>query len=160
MPTIPPSYAPLTGSLVAFCQGIKTVLTTAIAEIGYDSHPATVYYGEQDRYPTVPAYCVEPVRKTRELVAVQRIFDLTFTAQVIGYLSQVQKGEQVVRADIDVLGEKIETILHRDHTLGGLTRDLVVTGLESGYAYKKDPATKYKAVILTVEGMSREGLPC
>lgn len=162
MPTTPPSYAPLTGSLVVFCQGLVTLLNTTIAEIGYDSNAAAVYYGEQERYPTVPSYCVEPVNKTRDMQTqkLQRIFDLTFSAQVIGYLAQVQKNEQIVRADVDVLGEKVETIIHRDHTLGGLVYDLVVTSLESGYAYKKDPVTKYKAVILTVEGKSREGLPC
>lgn len=158
MPTTPPSFAPLTVSLVEFCQGLKTVLTSGIAQLAYDGHPATVFYGEQDRYPTVPAYCVEPVRKAREAINVQRIFQLDFTAQVIGYLAQVQKGEQIVRADIDVLGEKAEALINYDHTLGGLTQDCWVESVESGYAYKPD--TKYKAVILTVRGTSRQGLPC
>jgi hypothetical protein len=143
-----------------FCQGLVAKLNTNIAQLAYDGHAARIFYGEQERYPTVPAFCVEPVNKVLDTgnPYIQRVFDLTFTAQVIGYLAVVQKGEQVVRQDIDILGEKAETIINSDHTLGGLTRDLLVTSLESGYAYKND--TKYKAVILTVEGTSREGLPC
>lgn len=160
MPSTPPSFAPLTGSLVTFAQGVQAKLQAAVATLGYGGNPATIYYGEQARYPTVPSYCVEPVVKRRdtENQKLQRVFDIYFTAQVIGYLVQVNKSEQVVRQDVDKLGEVAEAILNADHTLGGLTIDFVVTHLESGYAYKED--TKYKAVILTVEGRSREGLPC
>lgn len=160
MPTIPPDFSPLTGSLVEFCKGIQAALNAAIAELAYDGKPARVWYGEQNRYPTVPSYAVEPVRKVRdtETVKMQRVYDVYFTAQVICYLSQIHKGEEIVREDVDALGEKVEEILDRDHKLGGLTMDLLVSSMESGYAYKED--SKYKAVILTVEGLSREGLPC
>jgi len=163
--TTPPDFSPLTGSLVVFCKGIEAALNAAIAELAYDSKPARVWYGEQNRYPTVPAYAVEPVRKVRDTstVKLQRVYDVYFTAQVICYLSQVHKGDEVIREDVDELGEKVEEILDRDHTLGGLTMDLLVASMESGYAYKAEPdggRTKYKAVILTVEALSREGLPC
>lgn len=160
MPTPPPDFSPLTASLVEFCEGLVSVLNTNLAELAYNGNPGRVFYGEQNRYPTVPAYAVEPVVKERdtENVRMQRVYELHLTAQVIGYLVRVDASDQTVRKDVDRLAEKVEEILHRDHTLGGLVRDLVVTSLESGHAYKEE--TKYKAVILTVEGLSREGLPC
>lgn len=160
MPIPPPDYSPLTGSLVEFCKGIEAVLTTAIAELAYDGNPATIFYGDQDKFPTTPTYAVEPVRKDRDLDSerVGKVYDIYFTAQVIGYLTQIHQSEQIVREEVDVLGEKCEEIIHRDHKLGGLVQDVVVQTVESGFAYKKD--SKYKAVILTVRGRSLEGLPC
>ncbi len=158
--TQPPDFSPLTTSLTDFCKGVQAALNAAIAELAYNGKPARVWYGEQDKYPTTPSYCVEPVRKSRDLESqkLQRVYDIYFTAQVMCYLSQITQGEEIVREEVDRLGEQVEEILHRDHTLGGLTMDFIVTDLESGYAYKQD--SKYKAVILTVRGMSREGLPC
>lgn len=155
-----PSFAPLVDNLVDFCKGIETALNAAIAELSYDGFPGRVWYGEQDKYPTTPSYAVEPVRKVRDIenVKLQRVYDIYFTAQVICYLSKIRQGEEIVREQVDRLGDKVEEILHRDHTMGGLVMDLVVTDNESGYAYKQD--SKYKAVILTVRGLSREGLPC
>lgn len=158
--TTPPDFSPLTGSLVVFCKGIQAALQASIVELAFEGRPAKVYYGEQDRYPSVPSYAVEPVEKRRDLesMKLQRIYDIYFTCQVIGYLSLVDRSTQEIREEIDLLGEKAESILNADHTLGGLTMDLVVETLESGYAYKE--SGKYKAVILTVRGKSREGLPC
>jgi len=158
--TIPPDFSPLTASLVEFCKGIEAKLNTNIAQLAYDGNPARVFYGEQDKYPTTPTFAVEPVRKERDVnnQKLQRVFDLYFTANVIGYLSRVHEGEEIVREEVDRLGEIAETILNSDHTLGGLTLDLLVESVESGFAYKKD--SKYKAVILTVRGRSRQGLPC
>jgi hypothetical protein len=155
-----PSFAPLADNLTDFCKGLEAALNAAIAELAYDGKPARVWFGEQDKYPTTPSYAVEPVRKRRDMdsVKLQRVYDIYFHAQVICYLTKIHQGEEVVREQVDRLGDKVEEILHRDHTLGGLTMDLIVTDLESGYAYKQD--SKYKAVILTVEGKSREGLPC
>lgn len=159
MPTIPPNFSPLTGSLTDFCKGLQAALNAAIAELAFDGKPARVWYGEQERYPTTPSYAVEPVRKNRiEPPKLQRVYEIYFYAQVIGYLTKIHMGEEVVREKVDRLGEKVQEILDRDHTLGGLTMDLLVTDLESGYAYKQD--SKYKAVILTVRGKSQEGLPC
>jgi hypothetical protein len=154
------SFAPLTDSLVEFCKGLEALLNANIATLAYGGNVARVFYGEQDRYPTVPAYCIEPVRKTRDLdsMKMQRIYDIYFTAQIICYLSQVDSSDQVIREKVDLLGEEVERIIHTDHELGGLTMDLIVLALESGYAYKD--SGKYKAVILTVQGRSREGLPC
>jgi len=158
--TIPPDFSPLTASLVAFCKGIEAKLNANIAQLAYDGNPGRVWYGEQDKYPTTPSYCVEPVRKERnvERQLLQRVFPIYFTANVIGYLSRIHEGEEIVREKVDLLGEIVETILNSDHTLGGLTEDFYVESVESGFAYKKD--SKYKAVILTVRGRSREGLPC
>jgi hypothetical protein len=154
-----PSFAPLADNLTDFCKGIEAALNAAIVELAYDGFPARVWFGEQDKYPTTPSYAVEPVRKSRiEPPNMQRVYNIYFYAQVICYLSKIRQGEEVVREQVDRLGDKVEEILHRDHTLGGLTIDLIVTDLESGYAYKQD--SKYKAVILTVRGLSREGLPC
>jgi hypothetical protein len=158
--TTPPDFSPLTGSLVDFCKGLEAKLNANIALLAYGGKPARVWYGEQDKYPTTPSYCVEPVRKVRdtENIKLQRVYTIFFTAQVIGYLSKITQGEEVVREEVDRLGEVAEAILNSDHKLGGLTMDLVVSSVESGYAYKQD--SKYKAVILTVEGRSQEGLPC
>lgn len=160
MPTPGISFAPLTVSLVEFCKGLEALLNTNIATLGYNGNAARVFYGEQDRYPTVPAYCIEPVRKAldEDSLKMQRVYDIYFTAQIICYLTRVDVSDQVIREKVDLLGEEVERIVHLDHTLGGLTMDLIVQSLESGYAYKD--SGKYKAVILTVQGRSREGLPC
>jgi hypothetical protein len=153
-----PSFGTLTGSLVDFAKAIQATLEGNLPALAYAGQPARVWYGEQERYPTVPAYAVEPVVKARTPEGLRRVYRVDLTAQIICYLAVVTATDQVLREEVDRLGEIVENVLHADHTLGGLVLDLVVSSLESGYAYKED--TKYKAVILTVEGRSKQGLPC
>jgi len=118
-----------TDSLLTFSLAVRDKIEDNLAALGI----VDVYFGDQNKIPRVPAACVEPVDKTRELAGVPR------------------------RTDNELQVYILETLLHADAQFGGLVIHSLVTSIESGYSHRT--GTLYRSSRLTFVGTTKTNLP-
>jgi hypothetical protein len=143
---------PLTESNVVINQYLTGLLETNKVALTLSD----VYYGDQQKIPRTPTACVEPGEKRRELNGMPRRTEVIFENYILIYYNKVGTFEENRVAD-DLLAEAIETLVHTDAEMGGLTIDSMVTRIESGFQLKSN--TLFRAARLTVEARSQVQLP-
>jgi len=143
---------PLTASLVAICDALKTKLETNSTILGLKA----VYYGDQDKLPVSPVVCVEPDTKVRDLKGVPRKTEVTVTVYLMVYHSEITD-VQTNRYSADELAEAVETLVHQDPQLDGLVVHCMITRVESGYSNKANSIMRSSR--LTFEATTQELLP-
>lgn len=121
-----------------------------------------VWYGDQTKLPVVPAVCVEPGIKQRQLAAAQYFSENVFEVHILLYYTQIGTSEEIIRRTVDQLAEAVEALVHLDPQLnnGVPGQERVIHGfireLESGYTYRD--RTLYRSAHLTYQGRSKTRL--
>jgi hypothetical protein len=141
-------------------------IVTKLNAVKLTVHPtldiATVYYGDQDRFPATPSVCVEPGDKNRTLQGAPNMTQNDFEMFILVYHNKVQ-GNQNTRKEVDDLAYSIEQFMHQDLQLtnGNPSDPYMIHGFvatsESGYAFKA--GTLYRVVRLTWRGRNKTSLP-
>jgi len=154
---------PLTDSLDAVTQAVYDKLVTAATAGTIRSSdslaildPANIFYGDQAKYPAVPALAVEPNNRTRDLQGVSYRTENNFTVYLLFYHAVVGQSEQLTRKQIQEVSEVAETLIHQDPQLGGLLIHCFCVDNESGYTYR--PGTLYRTNRVTFTGYSKTAL--
>lgn len=142
---------PNTDSLLTFSLAVRNLLSTNAVALGLKG----VFFGDRNKIPFVPAACVEPVDKRRELAGAPRRTENTFQVYVLIYHALVDDTERTLTESL-TRAEAVETLLHADPQLGGLVIHGLVRSLESGVAYKQ---SLFRATRLTFEGLTKTNLP-
>jgi phage gp29-like protein len=115
-----------------------------------------VYFGDQNKIPRVPAACVEPVDKTRELDGAPRRTKNDIQVYVFVYHARIGDVQDTLEEALD-RSEAVEALLHADSTLGGLVIHSLVTALEQGLLRRS--GTFYRGTRLTFTGLTKTNLP-
>lgn len=155
----------LTSRLTVVSQRIHTLLESKVGDTGFFT-PAITYvaYGDQEQIPSVPAVCVEPMKKERSWppTATYQTHNTLEVGIFVYYTNLSGDGVENVRLTVDQLAEAIEEFLNISHrTLqnsGG--SDLVIHSQvvlsESGHVYRK--GTTYRAARLLWRGTTKTSL--
>ena len=138
------------GSLLQYGRALFTLLEANRVTLGLEE----VYFGDQVKIPKTPTLVVEPDTKRRELAGVPRRVENTLRAWVIIYYSRVENTETSAVGALEV-AERVETFLHRrEHQdLNGLVIHMYCTETEPGYRTKDN--SRFRAVRLSVEGITK-----
>jgi hypothetical protein len=149
-----------TDSLDVVAQALVNKITTAAAGgLLHDAlgdtilQPANVFYGDQSKYPAVPAVAIEPNSRPRTLNGLSFRTDNNFTVYILCYHNQLDQSIQKTRQQIQQLSENIETLIHQDPQLGGLLVHCFCENNESGYTYRS--GTLYRSNRITFSGYSK-----
>lgn len=120
---------------------------------------ADVFYGDQSRLIGPLSLCVEPGQKENERTraASGRAVKRTFTIYVYAYSNSVDSdsGNRILA---DSLAEKVEDLVHKYPTCGGMAQNVLVSLVEPGYVTKQSNTT-YTAARLTITIIKEEYLP-
>lgn len=128
-------------------------LTSAVG--GQVGSADDVYYGDQEKFPRTPSICVDPGTMDRTLQGVSFRTDNNFVIYILVYHAKLQDN-QLTRKEAQQVSEAIETLLHQDPQLGGLTIHSFCSRNESGYVYRRD--TMYRTNRITFEPYSKTRL--
>jgi hypothetical protein len=137
-----------TDKLTEVGKRLKRLLDDNRTELGLTA----IYYGDQNLIPKVPALCLEPVQKERELTATQMQSTNTFTIAFMVYHS-ILGSIQDARLKADEFAETIEAFLHSNKSLDGMLIHSHCTSVESGYAQRGN--TIMVTSRLTWQGLSK-----
>lgn len=141
-------------TIIAAKKGDTSFFTPAIAE---------VYYGDQEKLPSVPAVCVEPVSLVREWPPTPTdMTKNTLEVAILIHYTTYVGGVENARLVADQLSEAIADLLninHR-HLRDVLGNDLVIYSAviqnDSGYTYRND--TNYRTNRLLWRGLTKTSL--
>lgn len=139
-------------SLATFAQNVKDLIDANALALGIKA----VYYGDQNKIPVVPAVCVEPTMKSRQLAGAPRMAENRLEVYVLIYHARLQD-VQVTRKECDEFAEDVERVLHADAQLSGTVIHSMVEALESGYA--KRSGTEFRSSRLTFAALTKTLLP-
>ena len=142
----------LTSSLHDFSEYLFNTLTAASVDLGLQA----VYYGDQNKLPVTPVACVEPEQKVRTLSDAQRGTTVDFTVSIYIYHGAIDSVQEN-RRNADRMADKVEEVLHRDLTCGGLVIHSYAESIESGYSQKAGSIQRTSRIVFT--GRSKHRLP-
>jgi hypothetical protein len=94
--------------------------------------------------------CVEPDHKTNQLKGAPRRIRIDIRNFLLVYFAYVGS-PQDNRHAADELAESIETLLHKDATLGGLVIDSMVDDVESGYVTKSGSLVRGSRITFSAQ---------
>ena len=126
-----------------------------------------LYYGDQDKIPVTPTYCVEPGPSTKELAGALYQVEVQFELYVMVYHSPV-KEIQTTQKEVQLLASAVEELFHLSYLRlqppqnpgSQLPADQFVVqghfvGNDPGYTAKNNGLTLMRAVRLTWQGKSK-----
>jgi hypothetical protein len=153
----------LTDSLDTVTQFLLDKITTAATAGTIKSvdgsvvlQPEDIFYGDQEKYPHVPAVAIEPNSRPRTLHGVSYRTDNNFTIYLLVYHASVAQSNQDTRQQVQQIAENIETLIHLDPQFDGLLIHGFCEMNESGYTYRQ--GTLYRTNRITYSGYSKTAL--
>lgn len=93
-----------------------------------------VFFGDEYRYPKVPAIAVDPGPRESPLSATGLMQTNTFTVYILVYSARISGDVQALKRDNATLAEKVEDVVNANNTLGGLIIHGHVVMFEPGQA--------------------------
>lgn len=149
---------PLTDNSYTFTQAVWSLLDANKGTITSVSGLTiqTVWFSDQDRYPTTPCLSVEPGQKARTYKGVPRVYNVMLECYATVYVERITDTQQN-RRDTLQLAESTEAVLHADATLGGLVVDSYTSQGDPGYVQRS--GTLLSALRLTFTARSEARLP-
>lgn len=148
----------LSDSTLEIANRIFEILDDAKAELGL----ADVWFGDTTP-PRVPALCVEPGNKRRQLRGVPDMTEMVIDTGLLIYYARVDQSDQQARRACIAFGERVENYLNVNHlrliSKDG-SRQLTIHGFctdfDPGYAYK--PNTRYHAINMVWSSLTKTSL--
>lgn len=137
------------GSIVS--RAIKDFINLNKGNLGFQE----VNYGDRDRFPLIPAVCVEPAITTRELTGANYVTDNTFTVNILVYHTSID-GVEVIQEECDDLSEALQDAINKEsihEMVAGGTRfgNIIIHGhvvrLEYGYKMLGDKLMRCNRLI-------------
>lgn len=149
----------LTNSTVQIANRWHEILTTNKVLLGLSD----VWFGDQTLIPRIPAICVEPGIKRRNLEGVPDMTQMEIDTIFYVYHSPVDTEKQQSRRESIQFAEDVEEYLHVNHTrlmdatgLIQLTIHSYCTQFDPGYMYKRN--TLYHSVQMTWTNLTKVSL--
>lgn len=131
-----------------------TLVSTVVDSNGNVAKVTGVYYGDQEKVPTVASVCVEPGSVSRTPNGFYQQSQNDFVVYLLVYHSGIEV--EIIRQQCDQIGSAVARLLHADLMLGGLVLHGYVASFESGYTYRAN--TLYRTCRLTYTAMSKTNL--
>lgn len=153
--------SPITDSVDKVAQYIIDLLKANVAVLKSEDNvaqmvPSNIYYGDQEKFPEVPAICVDPGTRPRRLEGVSYRSHNDFNIYIMFYFAKVDQSNQDTRKQIQQIAEAAETLIHQDPQFGGLLIHGFCELNESGYTYRA--GTMYRSNRVTFSGYSKTRL--
>lgn len=139
---------PLKGSLLTYSEAIQNLLDENLELVGL----VKTYYGDQNLIDTTPVACVEPDQKDQSYKGTN-MYAQNLSCFILVYTSKVNS-PQINRKDSDQISEDIETLIHKNRTLGGIVIDTIVSNITSGIADKKNGLFRASRITCTAKSQT------
>lgn len=146
---------PIIDDLYVLSDFVYQKLVTNAGTLGLEG----TFYGDQSRIPASPIACVEPDKKTMDIVGAQRQVETDFRIYVLTYSAFVDSPDQN-RREADQLAEKIAVLLNADpfcRDSGGnmQVNHSFVAEIASGYTQKAGAIWRSSRILFTAKSKTR-----
>jgi hypothetical protein len=127
-----------TSRLSVVSKRLQALLETKVEDnLFYTPAITAVYYGDQERIPTVPCIAIEPSFKVREIPPKPNYMtENVFEVDILVYHSGADKTSEDVKYEVDVLAELIEEYLNTFPTLPDADGNPLII---HGYVVRNEP---------------------